>query len=383
MKLRAAAIDAINCGASVQAVAAIMGVSEAEIRAWFRKPDSTPKAPFPWFGGKSRVADLVWSRFGAVKNYVEPFFGSGAVLLGRPQPFTGSETVNDLDGFVANFWRAVRYDPDVTAAYADENVNENDLHARHVWLLSVRDNLRSRLEADPEYCDPKIAGWWVWGLCCWIGSGWCSGRGPWSVVGDMLVRSNAGQGVNRQLPHLGNAGRGVNRKLPHLGNAGRGVNRKLPHLGDAGRGVNRQVQIAEWFETLSRRFDRVRVCSGDWSRVCGPSVTHRHGLTGIFLDPPYSDSAGRKSDLYSQDSASVSHAVRDWAVKHGQRNDMRIALCGYDGEHDMPTSWECVEWKAAGGYGSQAQNQARENSTKERVWFSPACLTPCPQAAKI
>ena len=43
------------------------------------------KAPFPWFGGKSRVADIVWDRFGKVDNYVEPFFGSGAVLLARRQ----------------------------------------------------------------------------------------------------------------------------------------------------------------------------------------------------------------------------------------------------------------------------------------------------------
>jgi site-specific DNA-adenine methylase len=43
------------------------------------------KAPFPWFGGKSRVADIVWDRFGDVANYVEPFFGSGAVLL-HPAP---------------------------------------------------------------------------------------------------------------------------------------------------------------------------------------------------------------------------------------------------------------------------------------------------------
>ena len=40
-------------------------------------------APFPWFGGKRRVAPIVWQRFGDVQNYVEPFFGSGAVLLNR------------------------------------------------------------------------------------------------------------------------------------------------------------------------------------------------------------------------------------------------------------------------------------------------------------
>jgi site-specific DNA-adenine methylase len=39
-------------------------------------------APFPWFGGKSRAAKLIWSRLGDVPNYVEPFAGSLAVLLG-------------------------------------------------------------------------------------------------------------------------------------------------------------------------------------------------------------------------------------------------------------------------------------------------------------
>ena len=74
------------------------------------------KAPFPWFGGKRTVAADVWARFGEVRNYVEPFFGSGAVLLNRPgwQPEASwIETVNDRDGFVANFWRAVSSDPDL------------------------------------------------------------------------------------------------------------------------------------------------------------------------------------------------------------------------------------------------------------------------------
>lgn len=38
------------------------------------------QAPFPWFGGKRKVASEVWARFGRVDNYVEPFFGSGATM---------------------------------------------------------------------------------------------------------------------------------------------------------------------------------------------------------------------------------------------------------------------------------------------------------------
>jgi len=66
----------------------------------------TLKAPFPWFGGKSAIARAVWRRFGVVKNYVEPFFGSGAMLLNRPDWRPGVrlvETVNDADGLLANF----------------------------------------------------------------------------------------------------------------------------------------------------------------------------------------------------------------------------------------------------------------------------------------
>ena len=116
------------------------------------------KAPFPWFGGKSMIADEVWKRFGDVRNYVEPFFGSGAMLLCRPQPFDGTETVNDLDGFVANFWRAVRAVSDEVAFHADNPVNENDLHARHSWLIGQRETLRARLDGDPDFYDAKIAG---------------------------------------------------------------------------------------------------------------------------------------------------------------------------------------------------------------------------------
>lgn len=324
-------------------------------------------APFPWFGGKRRVAHVVWQRFGEVANYVEPFFGSGAVLLGSPR-ICRTETVNDADGFVANFWRAVQADPEAVAFYADNPVNENDLHSRHIWLVNQREAFTAALEGDPHFYDAKIAGWWCWGLCCWIGSGWCSGSGPWqSVVGD---------DGRRQLVHLGNAGRGVNRQLVHLGTAGQGVNRKLVHLGTAGRGEQDGGEngICDWMRMLAARLRRVRVCCGDWSRVCGPSVTVTRGLTAVFLDPPYADTAKRDDRLYSCDSLSVAHGVRKWCLENGDNPELRIALCGYEGEHEMPESWECVAWKAHGGYGSQGNGAGRANKHRERIWFSPHCL---------
>jgi hypothetical protein len=108
--------------------------------------------------------------------------------------------------------------------------------------------------------------------------------------------------------------------------------------------------------------------------VCGPTPTHKQGLTAVFLDPPYADTAKRDSNLYRCDSESVAHQVREWAIANGDNRKMRIALCGYEGEHVMPDSWDCVPWKSKGGYASQSQSHANPNAKKERIWFSPHCL---------
>jgi len=318
------------------------------------------RSPFPWFGGKARVASLVWERFGSVRNYVEPFFGSGAVLLQRPEP-DGTETVNDADGYVANFWRALQHDPDIVCHYASGPVNEADLHARHVWLLQRRGELLERLCADPYCYDPRIAGWWVWGQSIWIAGGWCDKRGSWWPDENGLLAQGNG---------------GVCRQRPHLGDAGRGVKRQRPHLGNAGTGVKRQGSLLDYLHGLADRLAAVRVCCGDWSRVCGPSVTYKHGTTAVFLDPPYSAEADRDMGCYSTDSGTVAHDVRAWCLENGDNPLLRIALCGYDTEHEVleDQGWECLDWSTSGGYSSQGKGRAA-NRHRERIWFSAACLS--------
>ena len=360
------------------------------------------KSPFPYMGGKLRIAREVWRRFGDTPNYVEPFFGSGAILLGRP-PFEGNriETVNDIDGHLANFWRALQADPDAVAYHADWPVSELDLHARGDWLY-YRPDARAwveRLRSDPDYYDAKSAGWWVWFASCWIGglpaipettpdgaTVYGQGGGPDGVYERLPHLGDAGKGVARQLPHLGNAGKGVARQLPHLGSGGQGngvhqVARQLPatNIGGVaayGNGNGRRAFLTNYLRQLAARLERVRVCCGDWTRVTGPSVTWKHGMTAVFLDPPYSH-AERDKQLYSHDN-DVAADVRQWAIANGDRPDMRIALCGYDTEHGdaMPDTWSVWRWKAAGGYGSQGNGRGRANAGRECVWFSPACINP-------
>lgn len=306
------------------------------------------KAPFPWFGGKSGACDLVWAVFGEVQNYVEPFAGSAAMLLGAPAYGKRIETINDADGFVSNFWRAITSDPKAVAHHADWPCNENDLFSRHSWLVRNAHELTDKLHADPEYFDAKMAGWWCWGACNWIGSGWCSGNGPWVYDGEKLIDR---------------------RKLPHLGDAGRGINRKLPHSSAAPRGQF----IYSWFSALQDRLRNVRVTCGEWTRVVTSySVTTRHGLTGVFLDPPYFK--GSMDYAAGGVGTNLAADVGAWCAANGDNPKLRIVLCGHSGEHDalLKKGWIARKWTAKKGYAKT--EDARANSESETVWCSPHCI---------
>lgn len=327
------------------------------------------QAPFPYFGGKRKAAETVWPAFGRVDNYVEPFAGSAAMLLAAPPDATRIETINDFDGFIANFWRAIAHDPDAVAHAADWPVNEVDLMARHSWLVRHRQPITEQLCADPAWYDARSAGWWVWGACSWIGSGWCSGDGPWVHDGTRLVRKDgdAGQGINRQLPQLGGGGRGINRKLPHLGDAGRGINRQLPDSG-----TPRGEFIRAWMRELHQRLRDVRVTCGDWGRVVKDSITTRHGLTAVFLDPPYTK--GAMDYGAGGMGQGIADDVRAWCAANGGNPQLRIVLCGHAGEHDalLAQGWHIRTWKAGGGYA--LTDEAIANAKSETLWCSPHCV---------
>jgi DNA adenine methylase len=174
----------------------------------------------------------------------------------------------------------------------------------------------------------------VWGISAWIGHAWCE-------------RVDNPEKVHKKLPLLGNAGAGINTK--------------------------RARDLSAYFLEIQSRLRRVRVACGDWSRVCGLAPTINNGLTGVFLDPPYSVNRSQK---YNEDTPGLSSEVREWALARGDDPKFRIALCGYEGEHDMPGSWECVPWKAHCGYAWRGVGEGQQNRHRERIWFSPHCLNP-------
>lgn len=285
---------------------------------------------FPYFGGKARVAEEVWQRFGKVEGYVEPFAGSLAMLLANPHPeHLKNETVNDLDCFIANFWRAAALFPDEVAAAADWPVNHVDMASRHRWLKSVRADVNQMIQ-DPDWCDPKIAGVWLWGICMWIGSGWCSDTST-------TKSDTVGQ---------------------------------RPHLGDNGMGG-----YYELMQRVARRLRNTRVCCADWSSLKSGVRGIAPENWGIFLDPPYTAESSRAADLYSVDSLSLGHQVAEWARELGSTGH-KVALCGILKEYQMPGDWEVYGWDTSGfSYG--------DRDRQEVIWFSPACKASSAQVSLI
>ena len=227
------------------------------------------------------IASEIHRRFGNPLQYIEPFCGSAAVLLAAPEK-ASLEVIGDVNFYIANFWRCLKFQPEAVYHSQDYPVSHIDLAARHRWLTDASRTiaLQKNLE-DPEWIgDAHIAGWWVWGQCCWIGSGWCESQ--------------------------------------------------IPHASDAGRGV------LEWFFHLSQRLERVRVNHGDWTRM----LNHHYGGkdTAIFFDPPYRNFEA----LYHKTADRlVADAVAVWCREN--ETECRIALCGHAGDYDLP-GWEIMPW---------------------------------------
>lgn len=434
----------------------------------------------------SRFADLVprASLYGrdhqAVGLIGKEFLGDQEVVAIQTDSRTFiAEGLASHNCYVVNFWRSTQRDPEAVVSYADGPVIEVDLHARHRWLVLSDDAVafRERMKRDPEYFDPKIAGWWCWGLCSWIGSGWCDAAGGHQQAGGTgnkgLVLGSHGHGggngihaagestpstpngppggSGERMPRIdggkGQYGHGVHadggsanwKQMPLL-NVSQGVHAqgdpgdtRRPQLADArdiGRGVNasppgeymlsqrmpraprptgdgiggnydgvlsnphhlgtcaaRRAWLLDWFGRLRDRLRNVRVCCGDWLRVCdSESVTTRLGVTGIFFDPPYprhqkGGKASRSAKLYASDSATKTpEMLRDdllaYCRERGSNRQMRIVVAGYEGDGYEALvadhGWTEQAWAADGGYGNRSA-VGKANAKRERLWISPHC----------
>ena len=110
---------------------------------------------FPYIGGKYTIAPEINRRFGAIDTRIDAFTGSSSWILASPP--VKHEIVNDLDGYVVNYLRAVKYAPDEVARHLDFPRAELELVARHHYVRDKLPELVAKLGGDPDYYDPVLA----------------------------------------------------------------------------------------------------------------------------------------------------------------------------------------------------------------------------------
>ena len=311
------------------------------------------KSPFPYMGGKSRPVSMIWERLGTQDIYSEPFAGSLAVLLAKRGGMHKREIVNDLDCLLVNFWRSVRFCPEETAENAIRPTNQVDLEAgrRYLSKMATKIELENMLE-DVEYCDPQVAGWWVW-----------------VVSNEIAMNMNIGS-------HFSNTGINLG-SVPSMDNTP-----------GTGHGVQLQKQsskfIHEIIQQLSVRLRKVIAFHGNW-RTCvsntklGQAGKSKKYTASVFLDPPYSTPTRGK--LYAKDSKVIALDALAWCKEHQDNPRLHIALCGLEGEYDLP-GWDAVPWveKDYNIMGGKTKPSDRGEHTRiETIWFSPHCLLPSQQ----
>jgi DNA adenine methylase len=278
------------------------------------------KAPFPYPGGKGKgdVLALCWAAMGAdVPTYIEPFAGSLAMLLGRPNGAGKYEMIGDANGLLVNVWRSIRYRPDKTALHCDHPPTELGLRARSRLLVERAGEIADGLASHPEWCDPKAAGWWIWCQSVSFAHDWLSQPRP-----------------------------------PMAKPYRRGL-------------LSPESDPLERCRALAERLRRVGMAHGDWSRLVTNSALglHNTGTTpvAVFLDPPYPDEA-----IDYGAAPEVARDVELWCREHGDDPRLRLVLCGHVGDYELP-GWRAVNWGGSRGWG-----RARRGDN-ECVWLSPHC----------
>ena len=320
------------------------------------------KAPFPYYGGKGRYAKEVWERLGPLDVYSEPFSGSLAMLLANPHATPQRETACDTNGFICNFYRAIRDDPEKVAYHADYPSIHQDLYARHTWLRRWGAEQGQKLREDPDWYDAKAAGWWVWGASLWIGGEWCLVDHDRRPVGGF-----PGQGISQQVPRLRRDYR------PHGDDRGGGIGVSRQRCSIVGSSPDRLIP---WFQQIADRLASVIILNRDWTAAVTPASMcntpsmqrkQRQPMRGVFIDPPYRV-RNRKKTYYESDrngtSDDIAEASYEWAIEHGERYRIAYA-CGVD-DFPCPEGW------------TQSKPKTLNNNSRQKfqdvIFFSPACL---------
>lgn len=148
------------------------------------------KSIAPWFGGKTNLAPTIVEELGAHSAYFEPFCGSMAVLLAKPE--SSSETVNDLHGDLTNLARVVRHPVQGPMLYRRlrRTLRCEQLHR---WA-STEISMKQYLEPPDRSYEHVVSRAYDYFLVSWMGR--CGTSGTLAKASTFPVRNTPGGGAN-------------------------------------------------------------------------------------------------------------------------------------------------------------------------------------------
>ena len=300
------------------------------------------RSPLIWFGAKKVQAPHVWKLLGALDAYWEPFAGSCAVLLGAPR-IHSKEVINDVDAFIANFWRSVQHDPKMVLRLANRISSDIDNVSGKKELARRYDALLESCRDDFSYFDSEMAG-----LFLYCNANSMNPSLPKNATNTRLYISPTGSGRGWQMT------------------------RKL---------TNPYKDFGEWMERLATRMQKVSILCRDWrdvkdSRYLTFLNYNEDGkkTTGIYMDPPYTaESRMGISTVYGHEDFDVAGDCRQWAFDHGENPSLRIVLSGFKTEFEtVPSGWHVYAAPRKAGQENFNRNKAKALPSEVLV-ASPNC----------
>ena len=283
---------------------------------------STALSPFPWFGGKQRLADDILALFPEHDAYVEVFGGGGSVLLSKA-PAT-LDVYNDVDDGLVNFFTVLRDEPE-----------------RLVPLLELTPYARSE---------------------------WLRCRETWRDIADPIERARRWYVVVSQSfgGMVARDARGADRRDTGRGWGGERLGRM--HLSRAASTANRIDHVWRFVERLRL----VQIENLDW-RAC--LERYDSPTTLFYLDPPYIHST-RRAGGYAHELTDDDHrelvqrvlSLAGVAIVSGYEHEVYAPLVEHGG-------FTRRSFSVLSTAGQRAADRARDRRL-EVVWSSPRAAQP-------
>ena len=284
------------------------------------------KPLFCYFGGKRRIANEVWKRLGKPDLYIEPFLGGGAVFFAKPEEYKGGfDLLNDSDGLIINFYRAVRVLGDELFSMTQIPTSECDLMANLNEFRKEKKDLIENLCKDNVYYDLDLAIMFFYNIYK-------------SVALCGISESSTRKSVKPTVKRYKFKDRGV------------------------------------LFEKCKEIFKNAILDSSDWKNIIRKAIEVDKKIDlrrCFFLDPPYRTSNIDKS-LYNKFDP-----VFPDIINFCLENELKypIAICGIDGDYpELDKTWEKLLWESNMGLKSfRKKDESVIIRKKAVVYFSPAC----------